>query len=113
MSCGEDLAMEAVKLLAGTAIRQVGKPIVRWIRSRLRSNEEVNKAADMVLTDPDSPAAKKILEGHLQVAMEKHPPLAEELRTILDHAGVRHATQTAHAHGGSTIKQIQGNNNRA
>ena len=109
----EDLAIQSAKLVGSPVLNNAGNWVVDWIRRRLKSHREVIEGVDKVAADPDSKAATKILEGHLHEALERSPRLAAELRDLLEQRGVRYAKQSARAKGGSTIKQIQGNNNRA
>ena len=113
MSDIEGLALEAVKLVARPAVEEAGKSVIGWLRRRFKSEKGVIEAVDAVSTDPNSIAAKKILECHLHLAMEKCPRFVEELRVFLDQPSVTSPTQAARVYGSGTIKQIQGNNNRA
>ena len=109
----EDLAIQAVRLVASSAMNKSGKWIGDWMKQRFKSHKEVSQGVDKVAADPASIAAKKILEGHVHQMLEQYPHVAEELRTLLEQSGVQYAKQSARADAGSTVKQIQGNNNRA
>ena len=112
IDCG-DLAIQVVQLVASPVINKAGRSLIDWIKRRLQSSKAVIDGLDKVAASPDSVAARKILEGNLHEALEHSPRLAAELSELLQQAGVQYAKQSARARGGSTIKQIQGNNNRA
>ena len=106
MSDAEDWVLAIIKTVTAGA----GRAVIEWLKRRL--NSKTAKAADTLATDPNNGSAKKILTESLQMELEKCPSLAGELRTLLRQAGVNYAPQTSTASGGSTIIQIQGNNNR-
>ena len=110
MSDPEALAMRAAVTLVAELAKGGGKALTDWLKRRCsRSTVE---AADTLAADPGAGGAKKVLEGNLQMDLEKSPSLAGELRSLLSRGVAAYSTQTAIASGGSTVTQIQGNENR-
>ena len=97
MNDPETLAMPFATAVATSA----GKSLVDWVKRRFNSDA----------ADPDNDSAKNILANILRKELEGSPSLIGELHYLLDQAGVDYARQTANSSGGSTIIQIQGNNN--
>lgn len=113
MSEIEDLAVQAVQWVGSPVAKQIGKSVGDFIRRRLKSNREVISAVDAVVADPQSAAAVKVLEGHLQMELERSASFITELRCLLEsERQTNYASQSACAQAGSTIVQIQGNKNR-
>ena len=108
----EQLAVAATATIAVELAKGAGKALMDWVKRRCSS--QTAAAAGAVAANPDAGGRKKVLEGSLQMDLERTPSLAGELRDILKQRGTfAYAPQTAVASGGSTITQIQGNQNRA
>ena len=97
--------------LAAAIATSAGKSLVDWVKRRLDS--DAAEAADTLAAAPDNDSAKNVLANILKNEFVSSPALSEELQTLLDQAAVDYAPQIASSSGGSTIIQIQGNNNRA
>ena len=106
MNTPESLAITFAAAVATSA----GKSLVDWVKSRF--NSDAAKAAQTLATDPDDDRAMQTLVETLETELGNSPSLAEELRRLLDQVEPGYAPQTGSAGGGSTIIQIQGNNNR-
>ena len=109
----EDLAAQTVQWLGSPVVKDLAKPVWNFIRRRFKSNGKVISAVDAVVADPQSAAAAKVLKDHLQMELERSPSFITELRCLLESERQNnYASQSASAQAGSTIVQIQGNNNR-
>ena len=102
----ETLAMA----FATTVATGAGKKLIDWLKGHFDPNAA--EAADTLVADPDNDSAKRILADVLQAELVKRPSLIDELRSLLDQAGVDYAPQTSTVSDGSTNIQIQGNHNR-
>lgn len=50
-----------------------------------RCSSQTASAADAIAADPGADGPKKVLEGSLQMDLERTPSLVDELRDILEH----------------------------
>ncbi len=105
MNDPETLAMTFATAVATSA----GNSLVDWVKRRF--NSDAAEAAHTLAADPDNDSSKNILANILRKELEGSPSLVDELHSLLDQSGVDYARQTANSSGGSTIIQIQGNNN--
>ena len=110
MNDPDDLAMRAVAAVVAELVKGDGKALIDWLRRSC--SRKTAEAADALVADPDAGGVKKVLEGNLQMDLERSSSLAGELRDLLSQVAATHSPQTAIASGGSTITQIQGNENR-
>ena len=106
MNTPESLAIAFATAVATSA----GKSLVDWVKGRF--NSDAAEAAHTLATDPEDDSAMQTLVETLETELGNSPSLAEELRRLLDQVEPGYAPQTGSAGGGSTIIQIQGNNNR-
>ena len=109
----EDLAVQTIQWLGSPAVKEIAKSIGNVIKRRFKSNGEMISAVDAVVADPQSAATAKVLKDHLQMELERSPSFVTELRCLIESGKQNnYASQSASAQAGSTIVQIQGNNNR-
>ena len=106
MNTPESLAITFATAVATSA----GKSLVDWVKGRF--NSDAAEAAHTLATDPEDDSAMQTLVEILETELGNSPSLTEELRRLLDQVEPGYASQTGSAGGGSTIIQIQGNNNR-
>ena len=106
MTTPESLAIA----FATTVATSAGKSLVDWVKGRF--NSDAAEAAHTLATDPEDDSAMQTLVETLEKELGNSPSLAEELRLLLDQVEPGYAPQTGSAGDGSTIIQIQGNNNR-
>ena len=106
----ESLATKTVAILAAEIVKGGGRALINWIKRR--GSRRTAEAVDALAPHPDADGGKKALERSLQKDLEEWPELVEELREVVAHHRTGYASQHANASSGSTIIQIQGNDNR-
>ena len=107
----ETLATRVAATVVADIVKGGSQALIQWVKRRCR--RKTVEAVDTLAADPGAGGAKKVLEGSLEMDLKESPALADELRSLLDQRSAVYGSQTAIATCGSTITQIQGNDNRS
>ena len=109
----ETLATRVAATVVADIVKGGSQALIQWVKRRCR--RKTVEAVDTLAADPRARrgGAKKVLEGSLEMDLKESPALADELRSLLDQRSAVYGSQTAIATCGSTITQIQGNDNRS
>ena len=107
----ETLATRVAATVVADIVKGGSQALSQWLKRRC--SRKTAEAVDTLATDPGAGGAKKVLEGSLEMDLKESPGLADELHSLLNQRPAVHGSQYATATGGSTITQIQGNDNRS
>ncbi len=105
------LGSKAVEV-ADEATKAAGAKVVDWLKSKLTAAAD-QEALEKLEASPDSAGAQMKVQGAILSRLEEEPSLAEQLKGLLDAAGVKTTTtQTMKVKGDKSISaQVAGSGN--
>ena len=110
MTNAEQLAVAVTAAVAVEMAKATTTMVIDWLKGNC--GQKVTHAIERLAEDRTSGPARRMLEGRLRIELEESPLRAQRIRELLCEVGGNYAPLTATATGGSTVTQVQGNDNR-